>query len=237
MPVDEPDSLGDSAPRADYTGVHRPRYERIAAGAEPGWSSPAEVAGMLAQLDWALALPSAPARGRLLELGCGDGCLTEQLAARRQWRVAGIDVIPLAIELAHKRLADEGLGAELVHGEVGALPWPDESFDLAVDSHCLHCIVNADRAACLREVRRVLNPGGLFVVITMCGDPAYLQGGEFDRETRNLVRGGIAGRHFGTAESILAEVSAAGFTVAQHRIWPARHDQENDDLVVAALAL
>jgi len=229
------DDRADDAARADYAGVHEPRYQRIAAGEQPGWSSSEEVAGMLSQIDWALALPDAPSAGRLLELGSGDGCLTERLAARPDWRVSGIDIVPLAIELAQTRLDAAGVRAELAAGEVTALPLPDHTFDLLVDSHCLHCIVNADRVACLAEARRVLRPGGMLIVITMCGDPAYLMGGEFDPATRNLVREGIAGRHFGTVESILGELAAAGFAVKQHRIWPARHEMENDDLVVAAV--
>jgi len=239
--------------RSDYLGVHEPRYARIAASQEAGWSSDEEVEGMLSQLDWALGQagelaseggqectphsPRRPPAYAVLELGCGDGCLTAQLAARQGWRISGVDIVPLAIELSRKRLAAAGLTANLACANVTSIPWPDAVFDLVVDGHCLHCIVGGDRGACLREVRRVLRPGGLFVVITMCGEPADRQGGVFDPVSRNLVRAGIAGRHFGTVDGILGELSAAGFSTARHRIWPARHARENDDLVVAAKPL
>ncbi len=52
-------------------------------------------------------------------------------------------------------------------GNCLALELPAASFDLAVDNHVLHCIVGADRARFLREVARVLRPGGLFFSDTM----------------------------------------------------------------------
>jgi len=221
--------------RSNYLGIHARVYREIAAGKREGWSSPEETAGMVDQVDWAMQALHRPLGGMVLELGCGDGCLTEVLAGRPGVKLTGIDIVAEAIELASERLSKSGHQAWLYAMDVTSLTFPNGSFDLVIDSHCLHCIVPPDRAAFLREAYRVLKPGGALVVITMCGDPAYMEAGEFDPETRCHVVDGIAGRYYGTPEGIIAEIAEAGFTPRAQRIWPARHDQENDDLVVAAV--
>lgn len=222
---------GEQAPHADYLGVHAGMYQRIAAGERAGWSAPAEAAGMLAQVQRALSLPAAPQCGRLLELGCGDGCLSVLLAAHLPFAASGIDIVPLAIDLARKRAARAGVTLELRCGDVLDLPWPDGSFDLLVDGHCLHCIVLDDRERFLAEAWRVLRPGGMLVLLCMVGEPPPDMPGSFDVVTRNVVLDGVIGRHFGTPESILAEARQAGFGCAAYWTWPAPDASANDDLV------
>ncbi|HIG46099.1 MAG TPA: methyltransferase domain-containing protein [candidate division Zixibacteria bacterium] len=43
-----------------------------------------------------------------------------------------------------------------------------KNLDFVCDSHLLHCIIGADRAGVFASVRRVLKPGGYFLVDTMC---------------------------------------------------------------------
>ncbi len=221
--------------RADYIGTHQHKYARIAAGELEGWSTQENVQGMLEQVQRALSLPGAPERGRLLELGCGDGCLSVQLARDLPYAVSGIDIVPQAIELARERAWAAGVALDLCCGSVCDLPWPEAAFDVLIDGHCLHCIVLADRRKFFDEAVRVLRPGGLLVLLSMVGDPPPELRADFDPVTRNVVRDGVAGRHFGTPESILAEAQQAGFSVAAHWIWPAQNSGENDDLVAALI--
>jgi len=222
-----------SEQKTDYLAVHLPVYERIAAGERSGWSSDEDAEGTLVQLTSILTQAGAELSGSLLELGCGDGCLSVRLAQSGRLRVAGVDIVPLAIELAQRRAQAAGVATEFRVGNITALPWPDRSFDLALDGHCLHCIIGVDRQAFFAQARRVLRPGGLLVLVTMCGDPPAVFRAGFDPTTRTQVRGGIAGRYFGTAGGILAEAETAGFSVAAQRIWTARHTEECDDLVAA----
>jgi SAM-dependent methyltransferase len=236
--------------RSDYHGVHFPTYERIVAGERAGWSSPEDVAAGLAAVRRLLAATglacepatgqtsagvSPAAGGRLLELGCDDGCLTEALARELPYVVNGIEIVPLALDLARQRLNRAGLTAELVQGSVVALPWPDATFAAVVDGLCLHCIVLDDRARALGETYRVLRPGGVFLVMTMCGDPPPEMSAGFDPQSRCLVRGGVAGRHFGTEQSLLAELHAAGFDVAEHWIEPPADPEANATFCAAAV--
>jgi 2-polyprenyl-3-methyl-5-hydroxy-6-metoxy-1,4-benzoquinol methylase len=223
--------------KPDYIAVHAPAYRRIAAGERAGWSEPADVAAALGALKRCLALTGAPTGGELLELGCGDGCLSVELARLPGFAVAGIDIVPLAIELAAQRAAREGVALDLHLGDVLSLPFDTGRFDVVVDGHCLHCIVYGDRARFLAEALRVLRPGGMLVVLTMAGDPPPEElPGEFDAATRTQVYRGIAGRHFGLPEGIIGEVQAAGFTVCEHWLEPDRDAvQGMDELTIAAV--
>jgi SAM-dependent methyltransferase len=100
--------------------------------------------------------------GRVLEVGCGRGValpvLAQELAPAR---LTGLDIDPALLPEACARLDAARRSAELVPGDVRALPFPPESFDLVVDfGTCYHV---ARREAALREVARVLRPGGVFV--------------------------------------------------------------------------
>ena len=105
-----------------------------------------------------LALPRG---GRVLEIGCGRGVALPVLARLlRPSLLVGLDVDSALLGAAAERLAAFGVTADLVHGDVRHLPFPDASFDLVVDfGTCYHI---ADAAAALREVARVLDADGLF---------------------------------------------------------------------------
>ncbi|HSC49555.1 MAG TPA: class I SAM-dependent methyltransferase [Gaiellaceae bacterium] len=94
--------------------------------------------------------------GRLLDVGCGGGAHAAELAAHG-WSVTGIDVSAGQLELARAR------GVDVVEADAEALPFEDASFDAAV-SMFTHTDMG-DFAAALREVTRVLRPGGRFVYL------------------------------------------------------------------------
>jgi ubiquinone/menaquinone biosynthesis C-methylase UbiE len=110
-----------------------------------------------------LALPSA---GEVLEIGCGRGVALPPLARLlRPRRLVGVDVDVHALALAGRRLRTEGVWAELHCADVRALPFEDAAFDVVLDfGTCYHI---ADQARALREIVRVLRPGGCFVSETV----------------------------------------------------------------------
>ena len=107
-----------------------------------------------------------PSGGRLLEVGCGRGIALPVLAARlRPSELVGVDLDPALVSIARERVHARGLAAQLVEGDLRDLPFDDESFDLVVDfGTCYHVGggVLGMRAA-LRQIARVLRPGGLFI--------------------------------------------------------------------------
>lgn len=92
--------------------------------------------------------------GSVLDVGCGSGILTEELASRLgPENVAAVDPSPL-VEACAARVP----GADVRRGAAEALPWPDASFDAALSQLVLHFL--DDPVAGLAEMGRVTRPGG-----------------------------------------------------------------------------
>lgn len=105
----------------------------------------------------------APTTADVLELACGNGYNLELLAARHaDKRFLGIDLVKRQLARCNDRLAAHG-NARAVVGDFQALAAEDDAFDCVyvVESFC-HA---TDLPAAFAEVRRVLRPGGRFVVI------------------------------------------------------------------------
>lgn len=94
-----------------------------------------------------------PSGGRALEVGCGEGRVSRDLA-KRGYRVTGIDASPTLIRLATD--ADEQ--GSYIRADAAALPLADESFDLVVFYNSLMDI--DDMELSVHEAARVLRPGG-----------------------------------------------------------------------------
>jgi arsenite methyltransferase len=95
----------------------------------------------------------------VLDLGSGAG-LDLLLSARRvgpDGRVVGLDMTAEMVELARRNTADAG-NVEVLLGRIEEIPLPDASVDVVISN----CVLNlcADKPAVLREVARVLRPGG-----------------------------------------------------------------------------
>lgn len=96
-------------------------------------------------------------RGRVLELGCGDGRAFEHYRPGVA-SVLAVEPDAFAREVATRRAQDAAIPIEVVDGHAEALPAEDGTFDAAVVVWVL-CSV-PDPAAALGELRRVLKPGG-----------------------------------------------------------------------------
>jgi SAM-dependent methyltransferase len=106
------------------------------------------------------ALPLCEGRD-VLDAGCGVGYGTAFLAGRAR-RVVGVDLDPEAVAYARGRYAAPNV--EFRAGDVQALDLPDDAFDVVCSFETIEHV--PDRDAFLAEVRRVLRPGGAFVVST-----------------------------------------------------------------------
>lgn len=95
----------------------------------------------------------------VLDAACGPGLYAEELAARGA-EVIGFDQSPRMAELCHQRVPS---GRFHVHDLADPLHWlPDKSVDLVLFALALEYV--DDRTAALRELRRVLRPGGALVL-------------------------------------------------------------------------
>lgn len=104
----------------------------------------------------------APVEGkRVLDAGCGDGTYSIA-AAERGALVTGVDLSADMLAMARARSAARGVTVDWRQGDVMALPFPDSSVDLAT-AITLLCLLPDPRAA-VRELSRVLVPGGRLVI-------------------------------------------------------------------------
>jgi len=145
---------------------------------------------------------------RALDLGCGDGRLTQELAAEQ---LVAADVSEVALERARALLPRAELRA-LAPGDV--LPYPDSDFDLVLCAETLEHV--QDVQWLLSEVRRVLEPRGRLAVTTpahgrLTGLDVLVRGFErrFDPFSPHL--------RFFTARSLAGALDATGFDLVSLR--------------------
>ncbi|WP_240415973.1 MerR family transcriptional regulator [Paenibacillus periandrae] len=110
-----------------------------------------------------------PQNSTILELGCGDGALWKRNADRvpEGWDVTLTD---LSEGMIHD--AKEGLQHRVpsnkfrfIPTDARSIPFPDASFDAVLANHMLYHV--SERHQCLKEIRRVLKPGGMLFASTM----------------------------------------------------------------------
>lgn len=105
----------------------------------------------------------SPEAGNVLDIGCGAGRTTRQLAARG-FEVVGVDVSVRMVETASELHPD----IDFQVGDVVNLPFDDDQFEHALFSaYGLDYVYpETDRLAALEEVSRILKPGGVFAFNT-----------------------------------------------------------------------
>jgi demethylmenaquinone methyltransferase/2-methoxy-6-polyprenyl-1,4-benzoquinol methylase len=129
---------------------------------------------------WRRALVAAIAPGsgqRVLDVATGTGLVARALARAGACEVVGLDQSEAMLRVARARLADSGeLAARIafVQGEAERLPFADREFDALTFTYLLRYV--DDRAATLRELARVVKPGGRIGMV------------EFAVPTRPLLR-------------------------------------------------
>ncbi|MBW2541927.1 MAG: methyltransferase domain-containing protein [Deltaproteobacteria bacterium] len=116
---------------------------------------------------------AAGLRGKhLLEIGCGMGFDSLEFL-KRGVRVTATDLTPAAVEFAKRHFEIEGVEPEDVRVENGlALSFPDETFDAVWSNGVLHA--TGDTALAIREVRRVLKPGGRAIISHFYRKPSWM---------------------------------------------------------------
>ncbi len=145
-----------------------------------------------------------PARGRLLEVGCGLGFLARHFQ-RDGWQAQAVDPDPLCA-----RHATEVLGVPVVGATLAETLIPDNHYELALLSHVIEHV--PDPLATLRELHRIVRPGGMVVMETPRFDSlAFLLLG---RHERSMACEGHL--YFFTRATLVALAHRAGFELVRH---------------------
>lgn len=113
-------------------------------------------------LEWVASL-AGPAALDILELGCGPGLYTQELA-RSGHRVTGLDFSSRSLQTARQRAEAEGLSIRYVRGDYLKDSLETESYDIIMIVYTDFGVLSPeDQRIFLASVRRALKPGGLFL--------------------------------------------------------------------------
>ncbi|MEO6029316.1 MAG: methyltransferase domain-containing protein [Candidatus Binatia bacterium] len=161
------------------------------------------------------ALAAGP-RARVLDIGCGTGRLAERLTTADGVRaIVGCDFSAGMLENASERLASPRAAgvASLVRGDASRLPFADAAFDAAVSTEAFHWFPDQDAA--LRELRRVLRPGGR-LLLALVSPPFEIIADVFEIGMRAVGQP----LWWTTPSRLAGQVERAGFVVErQHRVF------------------
>jgi len=148
---------------------------------------------------------------RIIDIGCGPGANLTYLG-REGFMLAGIDASTTALKNAKERFRAAGLefddrSLDLCQGNFAELPWPDESFDVAIDMESIYANPMEIIRACVGEAHRVLKPGAVFFGKAFGTETTGYGTGEIyePNTSRNPVGGPCGGfgfAHFFTREEI-----------------------------------
>jgi SAM-dependent methyltransferase len=135
-------------------------------------------------------------RARVLDAGCGTGGFIRHLeAGGRDWELTGLDLSPVACELARQRTQ-----VKIREGSLTTMPFWDDSYDGIVTGDVLYHIDDVPRV--LGEFARCLKPGGVLVL----NEPAY-------RWLWSYHDTAVESRHRFTRPELRQRLEAAGFEV------------------------
>lgn len=100
---------------------------------------------------------------RILDIGCGTGTFAVMLKqSHPNVDIVGLDPDPKALTRARRKAGRASLVIRFDEGYSDDMPYPDASFDRIFSSFMFHHLTADQREKTLREVRRVLSPGGSF---------------------------------------------------------------------------
>jgi SAM-dependent methyltransferase len=107
-----------------------------------------------------------PPYGPALDLGCGGGLWSIELA-RRGWQVTGVDIVPKALRTARERADKAGVDVRFVQGDLAALRAADvgSGFRLLLDFGAVHGLKEEQREAVGREVSAVAAPDATLLML------------------------------------------------------------------------
>jgi ubiquinone/menaquinone biosynthesis C-methylase UbiE len=176
-------------------------------------------AGHAAISRWGLSHLSLAKDARVLDVGCGGGANVRRLLGMcPDGFVEGLDYSERSVKASRGKNASEiGKRCDIRLGSVSAMPYDDGAFDAVVAFETVYFW--PDAAKDFREVRRVLRPGGTFLICNEASDPADVTW--TDR---------IDGMRVYGEDELIRSLSDGGFEVT------GSHSRENGWLCVTAKA-
>jgi SAM-dependent methyltransferase len=167
-------------------------------------------------IQWGLGHVDIGRADVILDVGCGGGKLIRHMAGLAQeGKVYGIDYSEASVAAAsgfNRRLVAAGR-VDIRHGSVASLPFPEATFDLVTAAETSYFW--PDLVENLREIRRVLKPGGRLLLI----NEAYP---DKNGETRNAQWAELGGFPLYSPDEFSAFLTQAGYATVQIDTLPAK---------------
>jgi ubiquinone/menaquinone biosynthesis C-methylase UbiE len=172
-------------------------------------------------------------KGECLDIGCGNALLSIELAKITDLKISALDISPYMIELAQKEITESGLEERISLYQAAAedMPFEENRFDLIVSKGTLWFF--SDKVKALREIYRVLKPGG--VAYIGCGDPRswllkpsdFIKKIRFKIEMRNMRRNNSGWQKLrqppGDWEVMLNEARISNYRFYKGNFWIEMH--------------
>lgn len=157
MTVEPPTVAGEH--KATVRGV----YQHIAAEYDERIPGTGPVDSRFTQSEHDFVFSKVQAGHRVLDLGCGTGRFTVPMAVLGA-EVTGLDISTAMLDEARRKLKVQNVEAKLYEGDMAALPFADDSFEIITSMLALMHIPVEDRAKVFAEAARVLRPGGRMII-------------------------------------------------------------------------
>ncbi len=152
----------------------------------------------LPMAEWSFTQFDIPKEADILDIGCGGGYNIKRMLTRcSKGKMVGFDISEESVKKARKVNKNEPR-VEVVRGSVEKMPFNADSFDLVTAFETVFFWPNTEEN--IKEVFRVVKPGGRFVVINNYGDPNI----DWEKKVPCMTRY--------TAEQIRSFMENAGFT-------------------------
>jgi len=114
---------------------------------------------------------------RVLDIGCGTGTLATLIKQEHPTiTVMGIDPDPKALARAERKATRAEVSVHFERGFADALPYADTTFDRVFSSLMFHHLARNEKEQSLREIRRVLRPGGRLEFLDLASPDAHAHG-------------------------------------------------------------
>jgi|SaaInlV_110m_DNA_1040235.scaffolds.fasta_scaffold14376_2 2-polyprenyl-3-methyl-5-hydroxy-6-metoxy-1,4-benzoquinol methylase len=187
----------------DYS-VYDEQYTEALSKNWKGWGGDERIENGKIFLDRLFLFEGTPYKGRVLELGCGEGNISRYLY-EKGFKVTGIDVSKVAIKWAKKKAKYLKYNIDYYIKDLTCRnSIPNKNYDLIVDGNCFHCIIGDDRVTFLENIFEVLNKDGFLFISSLLSKTS---------ENEKIIRQGLLYRHIPTLRNIIKELSLAGFEV------------------------
>lgn len=177
---------------------------------------------------------------RVLDAACGTGIVTRLIAERfgNIRSIVGMDLNPGMLDVARANTPKTGVPIEWKQGDLCALPFPDNSFDVVLCNQGMQFV--PDKSVALGEIQRVLVPGGR-LAFAVWGNIHPHARAVADALTRHIsaevAASSLSGYALRDADTIRQLVDAAGFHhLNMQELSMTRRDPATTDTVLAYIA-